>query len=192
MTDMPASQLALARGHRRLLGAALTSAFCSTSTLAVTDSERIAELERRLDLSSKQIQQLNDRLREVEGSKTAAKVAETAQPAAVTPASLNTKVEALEQQVSAMANRPEPDRGLAVHGFADVGFAAASKSRTSGFNVGALDFYLTPSFGDRVKSLFELNFEVDSEGHVAVDVERMQVGYTLTESSTLWAGRFHT
>lgn len=189
---MPAPRLELPPGERRLLCAALALAFSSTGALAATDSERIAELERRLEQSSKQLQQLSDRLREVEGTKSPAKVAESAQPAAATPASLNTKVEALEQQVSAMANRPEPDRGLAVHGFADVGFAAASKSRTSGFNVGALDFYLTPSFGDRVKSLFELNFEVDSEGHVAVDVERLQVGYTLTESSTLWAGRFHT
>ena len=79
---MPAPQLECPRGERRLLCAALALAFYSTGALAATDSERIAELERKLEQSSKQIQQLSDRLREVEGSKSAAKVAETAPPPA--------------------------------------------------------------------------------------------------------------
>jgi hypothetical protein len=189
---MPALHFVFRPGTRRLLCAALALVFSSSGAVAATDAERIAELEKKLEMALKQMQQLGDRLREVEGNKAPAVVTERASPPVAEPAALATKVDALEQQVSAMANRPEPDHGLAMHGFADVGFTAASKGRPTGGNIGALDFYLTPSFGDRVKALFELNFEVDTEGHVGVDVERLQVGYTLTESSTLWAGRFHT
>lgn len=38
----------------------------------------------------------------------------------------------------------------------------------------------------------ELLFEVDRDGSVAVDLERLQIGYTFSDAATLWAGRFHT
>jgi hypothetical protein len=40
--------------------------------------------------------------------------------------------------------------------------------------------------------LAELNFEVDEEGGLATDLERLQLGYTFTDSVTGWMGRFHT
>lgn len=88
--------------------------------------------------------------------------------------------------------------GVALHGFADVGFSTHSKDINNpspspkGFNVGSLDFYLTPQFDDNMKGLIELIFETTSEGDLATDLERVQVGYTLSDNATIWAGRFHT
>src|SRR5436190_1621568 len=42
------------------------------------------------------------------------------------------------------------------------------------------------------RALFELNFEVGSDGAVGVDLERAQLGYQFADSATVWLGRFHT
>lgn len=102
------------------------------------------------------------------------------------------RVKQLEQQVAALATQPEADHGLELHGFADVGFTATGPGRDSGAHLGALDFYLTPKLTDRIKFLFELNFECCDDGHIGVDLERMQIGYTASDLLTVWAGRFHT
>jgi hypothetical protein len=100
----------------------------------------------------------------------------------------------LAQMVSGMAHHSGSAEGLPVHGFMDVGFATHTGSTTNnrGFNVGALSFYLTPKFGDRVTALVEPNFEVTSTGGINVDMERLQLGYALNDRLTGWAGRFHT
>jgi hypothetical protein len=65
--------------------------------------------------------------------------------------------------------------------------------RKAGFTLGNLDLYMTPAFGDRVRSIVELVFEYGPEGGgVATDLERLQFGYTFSDALTLWAGRFHT
>jgi hypothetical protein len=43
-----------------------------------------------------------------------------------------------------------------------------------------------------VKSLVELAFEVEEDGEVLADLERVQIGYTFGDSATAWMGRFHT
>jgi hypothetical protein len=88
------------------------------------------------------------------------------------------------------------DLGLALHGFAEVGYAQDSggidPQHLAGFNGGAVEFYLSPNYG-RVRSLFEPRFEYDHvTGSVGVDLERAQVGYELMDSTVLWFGRFHT
>ena len=85
--------------------------------------------------------------------------------------------------------------GTPLAGFADVGYQHStnqSLAGNNGFVVGNLDFYLTPSFGDRVKTLAELVFEVAEDGSLATDLERLQLGYTFSDALTLWMGRFHT
>jgi hypothetical protein len=90
--------------------------------------------------------------------------------------------------------------GVPLHGFLDVGYAIHSKDSTNpalpglpnGFNVGSLDIYLTPQFQGKVKTLIELIFENTSEGSLATDLERAQIGYTFSDAATIWAGRFHT
>lgn len=90
--------------------------------------------------------------------------------------------------------RAQGNDGTPLHGFADVGFSTHSTESNDpkGFNVGSLDFYLTPQFDDRVKGLIEIIFETTPEGEIATDLERMQMGYTFSDASTVWAGRFHT
>jgi hypothetical protein len=138
------------------------------------------------------------RVRELETRQTLppASAAASAPPSA--PAADAQRLAALEQQVSQMetanATRRGDDNGLPLHGFADVGAGThnAIAPEVKGFNVGSLDFYLTPRLGDRTLALFELNFEVASDGSVGVDLERAQLGYSFSDKATVWLGRFHT
>lgn len=88
--------------------------------------------------------------------------------------------------------------GVPLHGFADVvygsttGDSATTESQTlRGFSMGNIDIYLNPEFDGGVKSLIEIALEPDTEGAIAVDVERTQVGYNWGDN-TVWFGRFHT
>lgn len=176
----------------RLFVFALAQVFAGTGALAATAEERIGELERKLEESVKVINQLSQEVQQLKGESAKARPAAAAAPAPASTEALAKKVSDLEQQVSANANRPEVDHGLDMHGFADVGFTAAGAGHTTGAKIGALDFYLTPKFTDRIKALFELNFECCGDGAIGTDLERMQIGYTASDWMTLWAGRFHT
>ncbi len=92
------------------------------------------------------------------------------------------------------ASRNADDTGLPLHGFADVGVGTHNPINPGlkGFNVGNLDFYMTPRLGDRTRALFELNTEVSSGGSVGVDLERAQIGYQFSDQATVWLGRYHT
>ena len=182
-----------------------------------TQVQRIDELERKLEQSLKHIQELGQEVQRLRSERAAAPApasppaAPTAPmaPVAQAPASnlsqtvaqQSAKIQELEKQVEqiAAANSGSGLRigSVPLHGFADVGFghskeANALRTGQKGFNVGTFSLYLTPEFGDRVKSLVELAFEVGSDGNVAVDLERLQLGYTFSDAATLWAGRFHT
>ena len=184
------SELNVRRSSPRLavLAAALAVAFAAPAH-AQSDPSKMAELERKLEQALQQVLTLSQRVQQLEGAPKAAAPAPA--PAAAT-SDLARRVQSLEQELTAVANRPEEDRGLALHGFADVGYSGGSKSRPVGGYLGSVDFYLTPKFGDRVKSLIELAFEADADGGIATDLERLQVGYTVSDALTLWAGRFHT
>jgi hypothetical protein len=98
-------------------------------------------------------------------------------------------------QLSDSLSKRSTDVGLPVHGFADTGGGwsrGTDPQKLRGFNGGTLDLYLTPQFGDRVKSLIELAVEYGSDGGLAIDMERLQIGYTISDALTLWVGRFHT
>jgi hypothetical protein len=182
----------------------------SSPAFAVSDAERIADLEKKLTQSIAQIERLANRVTELEKEKASAP--RTAPPATATAASApvaattaavapeaNGRIEALERslaQITESAARTPSNAGLPLHGFADVGYASSSKrvpdNRKRGFSLGNADFYLTPEFGDHVKALIELNFEYGDAGELATDLERLQIGYTFNDELTLWAGRFHT
>lgn len=108
------------------------------------------------------------------------------------------RIEQVESNLVQVADTSAKRREMAlpVHGFADVGYAYASKprdNRKSGFVLGNFDLYLTPDLGHRVKTIIELAFEYDEKGNsVGTDVGRLQMGYTFSDELTLWAGRFHT
>src|SRR2546430_12362573 len=186
---------------------------------AAADSERIAALEQKLDQSLQLIRQLSARVNDLEARVaqaaraapagrpgTGAAAAAAAQPgtaaatppgtAAATPADTAQRLARVEQTVTEMAASAgqRAEEGMATHGFADVGVGNhnATFSKYQGANVGELDFFLTPRLGSRNRALFELNFEVGSDGSVGVDLERAQLGYQFADSATVWLGRFHT
>ena len=156
---------------------------------------RINQLERKLEQSLKVIEQLNQRVQELESKKASAAPSTESAPAAQVQ-----RIESVEQKVNALeesAGKSRTDIGIPVHGFADLGYGKASTgagtNRANGFAIGTLSFYLTPQFTDRTKALIELAFEGDSaDGTIATDLERLQFGYTFNDKATLWLGRFHT
>ena len=186
-------------------------ALCLALTLAqpataATDAERLQALEKSLASSQNVIEQLQRRLAELE-SKPATSTATSAATstrllAAANPAAADTerRVETLERSLGDMASalsarKPADDTGLALHGFLDVNWAQASPAGANGrngFQLGVLDLYLTPQFGDRVRSLIEVAFEYGASGALATDVERLQIGYVVNDDLVLWGGRFHT
>ncbi|MYM38749.1 DUF3138 family protein [Duganella qianjiadongensis] len=194
----------------RLLALAVSLCFSGAALAGTSEQARIAELEKKLEKSMALIEQLSNRLQQVEAgaapasasaSKAQAAAAEataSARAASETLVAQQARIEQVESNLVQVADTSAKRRemGLPVHGFADVGYAYASKpldKRKSGFVLGNFDLYLTPDLGDRVKTIIELAFEYDEKGNsVGTDVERLQMGYTFSDELTLWAGRFHT
>ncbi len=164
-------------------------------TGATTDAERLRELERRLDANQKLIDKLSERIAELERAAGSTSKSEPATPSMAEQAkSLATLQESVEQ-ISAGLSRTVTHTGVPIHGFADAGAGWSTRedpTRLRGFGVGTLDLYLTPQFGERVKSLMEIAFYYRTDGAGEIEAERMQVGYALDDAMTLWAGRFHT
>lgn len=160
--------------------------------------DRVTELERRLDASNKLIEQLNERVHDLEArlppSTTAVQAPERPASAQGDIANRLADVEHEVGEIAASGATTRAPSGLFLHGFADVdaGTRNAIVPDQKGFVVGSLDFYLTPELGERTRALFELNFEVNEEGEVATDLERAQIGYQFGDGATLWLGRFHT
>jgi hypothetical protein len=160
---------------------------------AETDHERIERLEHQLEQSNQLIERLLARVGQLEQ----AAGADAQHPSPANLDGAQQSVIAAATPADAPVERPASSpEGVVLHAFADVGHVNSDETlsdhRDSGFTMGNLDFYLTPQVGERVKSLFELNFEYDAEGELEADLERAQIGYTVDDSLTLWAGRFHT
>lgn len=179
----------------------LASAACAQSL----DTDRLKALEQKFSQSLSQIEQLQKRIAELEQRQPATattSVSATSNPttnalSSTTP--VNARVDHLEVTVANLANslaKSPTDVGLQLHGFMDVGYARANGNAPaydkSGFRLGTFDLYLTPQLGDRVKGLVELAFEYNHDGVLATDLERLQLGYVVSDQLTLWAGRFHT
>ncbi len=177
-----------------LIALAALHAPSRAQTAAEAQAARLRILEQRLDASQKLIEKLNERIGELERAVQGKARAEADAP----PAEAGGAVSALRkdvEQLSASLSQVVNHTGVALHGFADARAAWSSSAdprRLRGFSVGTLDLYLTPQFGDRVKSLMEIVFEYNPAGEGEVEAERMQVGYTLNDALTLWGGRFHT
>ena len=158
-----------------------------------SDSDRIKALEQKFNQSLSVIEQLQKRIAELEHHQS------PVPPAVDTTPEVANRVETLERTVSDLASaasKPPADTGLPLHGFIDVDNATASGTppayQKSGFKLGTMDIYLTPQIGDRVKGLVELAFEYDNSGVLGTDLERLQLGYVVSDTLTLWGGRFHT
>ncbi len=184
----------------RGVAALLIGALCGAAAAGPDEQQRIADLERRLELLSLRLAQL-----ERGGGHAGAGIASGAAAQRVRPDVMAVAAAAAADTRPAVAPAqpqagmaPAMDRGVAgipLHAFVDVGFASDRPDptgRRAGFGIGTVDLYMTPSFGDRVKSIVELVFEQDAHGELAVDLERVQLGYTFSDALTVWAGRYHT
>lgn len=181
--SIPFSRLAPLASSVVLLGALALPAYAESPEAA-----RIRELEKKLERSMQLIEDLSKKVQHLERSS----VAPTA------PA--QGKLDELQQQIHEIAvarSSRAGDDSLPVHGFADIGMVSSGQNNPTdgrgnkGFTVGSLDLYLTPQFGDRVKALVELVFEVDGDTTI-LDLERAQIGYSFSDAATGWLGRFHT
>lgn len=167
-----------------LLAASLGAAcFGASAAPATVDETRLRELEAKLESSLRLIETLDRRIKELE--------AHDAAPAEAPLA--NAPVQRLDQKVaeiSASAGSAAPQQTL--RGFADVGFSQASNDGQKGFGIGNLDFYFTPHLAENVKALAEVVLEYNPAGELALELERIQVGYTFSDAATIWMGRFHS
>jgi hypothetical protein len=182
-----------------LIAGTLTVLICGTTraAFAQSDSERIGELERKLERSQQIIEEMAARIQKLETLGDQQEASRPTGPA--TPPVAVTNLPAKETGHAHDAQPAPADSGIItvfgtpLHGFGDVGgLVTNAKNRRKGFTVGSLDFYLTPDFGANVRGLAELNFEVNSEGDLDVDLERFQLGYGFGDYATAWLGRFHT
>jgi hypothetical protein len=169
----------------------------STPVLADDQADRIKALEKRLERSVQLIETLSARVAELErNAKGAVPKAEGERAAVLTEqAGEIVRLQESVNQISSGLSQRETDTGLPVHGFADAGAgwsAGADPQKLRGFSVGTLDLYLTPQFGERVRSLIEIAIEYEPAGGGTIDLERLQLGYMVDERLTLWLGRFHT
>jgi hypothetical protein len=191
-------------GCRSLLICSLV--FAAPLALAEDAADRIRALEKRLEEGLKLIEKLSARVGELERS-TAAAVPSATQSARLPEPASNAalvapqaeSITALQEDVrqlsESVSRRNAFELGLPLHGFADVvadWSSSGDPARRRGFGAGTLDLYLTPQFGERVRSLIEIAIEYEPAGSGTIDLERLQLGYMVDERLTLWLGRFHS
>ncbi len=173
---------------------------------AATEAERLQAMEQLLKNSQAALERLQARVAELEKKPAAvvgSAVAPVSAPVVVTTPATEQRIQTVERALSdittSMAQAKPADSGVPLHGFLDVNWERRSKSTTpgpagarNGYKLGVLDFYMTPKFGDHVRTLIELAFEYDSDGGLATDAERLQIGYAFGDTLVVWAGRYHT
>jgi hypothetical protein len=174
-----------------------TMLFVVFGTARAAEPDPVAQLESRLEAALKSIERLSARVQELEARLGTQGPDEARPEAPAASGDANERIAALEHdltEIAAAGAASEADRGLPLHGFADVvaGTRNPINPDLEGAAVGSLDFYLTPQLSERTRALFELNTKVGITGAVTVDLERIQLGYQLADATTLWLGRFHT
>ncbi len=197
LNKMPTRSSVFAIPWHRALG---TTAFgcilaiASGATRAAPPTEAdVADLKARLEQSLRLIDQLNQRVQALEKSAAVPAASASAAGSAEWGTAVTRRVNDLEQEVNALGTRSNGQEGIPLHGFLDVGALSTNQHGVirKGATVDALDLYLTAENG-RVRALTELNFEVNREGEIDTDLERIQIGYAFSDALTLWAGRFHS
>ncbi len=166
---------------------------CVPTLAGPPTEEEVDALKARLEQSLRLIDKLNQRVQALEKAAVATAPAAAASAPGEWGTAVSQRVSDLEQEVSALDSRSSPQEGLPLHGFLDVGGLSTTQrdAHRKGATADGLDLYLTTENG-RVRSLTELNFEIDPEGEIDTDLERLQIGYAVSDALTLWAGRFHS
>src|SRR5882762_11604604 len=119
----------------------------------------------------------------------ASSAAPPASPAAAT--ARDPRVDSLASEVSQLSqslSRINSATGVPLHGFIDLGARffshtdPGSINGANGFSEKAIDFYLNPELGPRIRSLMEIAIETgESSQSVGIDFERLQVGYVASD-----------
>jgi hypothetical protein len=159
------------------------------------DAQRIQELERQLARSLSLIEQLNQRVQQLEGQRGTALAAPVQAPAAAPAAVPMGHMDHMAPAHEFAGNSvPARDTGIPIHAFSDVNYVSGRSvagGARPGFALGNLDLYFSPEIGPRLRSLVELVFEYGPDG-LSTDLERLEFGYVFSDAATLWAGRWHT
>ena len=165
----------------------------SKSVWALTDSDRIRELEQKLQESMKTIDKLSEKMKVLEEK--------LEQQKSVTDKIKETQTAsapAVEQEAAPIpTGTPSLNEIAPIHGFADVGFGMNSKrkdpdTKLRGFAVGDVILYLAPRLTDRSKAFIELSVMHDEQGNVNVDTERLYYEYNFNNLANARIGRFST
>jgi len=140
------------------------------------------------------IQQLQQRVHEMEDKQAAATAAPAAQAAVDSP----------------MPDMPMPTESvgtpkLQIHGFSHVTASTIDHQATvippptgqlisnrTTFTLGNVDLYITSKLSEKWSMLAEVNFEADDTNNFAIDMERLLVQYKPSDLLQLSVGRFHT
>ena len=149
----------------------------------------------------RRIEQLEQRLKEME-AREAARMSESAP----SPATANAAVTAPQAAPLTMAgmnaasahdsqdlNNPH----LHIRGYADAGFFASTNTpddpeSNSHFAVGQFNLFMTSRLSPRANVLAELVVESDSRNSVGLDLERVLFNYSIADSLHVSVGRYHT
>ncbi len=91
-----------------------------------------------------------------------------------------------------LGGAPGKADALSINAFSDVTYSSTQEGRQSnnGFALGQLNFYLTEQVSDRIDVLADYVIESPGAGFV-IDLERLQVGYAISNNTKVRAGRFH-
>lgn len=164
----------------------------SCQALAQSDTQRIEQLERKLERSLQVIEELKA---EVEALK-ANSAAKSAGAQARAPEDAKARAGESPDHLASQAittqtapTQPEQTLGVPIHGFLDVVGGWSGRDDQKGFGIGVLDLYFTPHISDRIMALADFAFESEANGEVRFELERAQIGYTFSDALTLWAGR---
>ena len=89
---------------------------------------------------------------------------------------------------------PPPGLGaLQIRGFTDVDFVSfRDAGQPNTFSVGQLDLFLSSQLASDFSTVGEVVFEANEDNAIGVDVERLLLQYSPSDSFTIAAGRFHT
>ena len=139
------------------------------------DSERIRELERKVEELTRTVNELMARK-------------ETAAPAVTEEIS-----EALNEEETTAAPK------LTLRGFGHVqydysrsDFSDDTAGDTNHFTVGGVDLFMTSQISDKISFLNETTFELEADGVNKLDVERVLLKYAANDKFNVSIGRGHT
>ena len=145
------------------------------------------------------VQELEKRLQESNGQQCAAPVQNASQLSksnfSTPQTTVNPSIDPGQSSMAAMETSPKDPR-LQIRGYADVGFVAtdnapAPEDHTS-FAIGQFNLFMTSQISPQMGVLGELVVEPGDDNAMSVDLERLILNYSFSDSLNVSVGRYHT